>query len=177
MKRFEPLAVGAVAVALAVFGCSAAMAKEHTLKVYADYDGTEVIIDETKHNDVKVEYGDSLVWELKCAKCPAGTALEIEDIRHLAILDLLEDDAKDKFIKKTKKLKKVKPDYKGRVKEVYEVGDPFQGGFEAKPNKTTVKSKPYRSFDADHMWKFTWVIKVNGEVSDTWDPHFSGGRR
>lgn len=71
----------------------------------------------------------------------------------------------------------IDPDYKGKVPQLPDKA--FEGGLQPHPggDPTVVRSTPYRPFTHEHLWKFSWVIQIDGDEVDRWDPHFSGDRK
>lgn len=154
----------------------------HTLTIYVDEQGT---IDRTHHDpDPHLAWKDRLQWMVECrdangAECelPKGTELDIENIHHVADLSQLSAAERDRVRAEADANRPVVPDYQGR--QPNRPDRAFKNGLEPKDagRKTVVKSTPYRGLEHEHLWKFTWVIKIDGQRVDDWDPHFSGGKR
>ena len=185
MKRSTTLALGVPVFVLAAYGFVPAASGHPQLTAKACAKGDSITIDERYHETAEINPGQGLEWVLECwcpdedKSCdfPLGTELKIKDIRHLAILDLLDAPEKARVKSNAHDGKPVKPDYKTKKNKVYKVGDAFPGGgFEPTTAKNVVRSTPYRKFEHGHLWKFTWVVEVKGVEKAKWDPHFSGRR-
>lgn len=183
MKRLSILTIFALAVVVAA--CPAAKVAPpvtHTLTVHADASG---VIDESHHDpDPHISWKDRIEWTMEChnddgTECdfPKKIELRIENVRHEADLTQLDKAERGKVRAAANAAKTVQPDYKG--KRPNRPSSAFENGLEPQNpnNKRVVRSTPYRAFDHEHLWKFTWVILIDGREVDRWDPHFSGRKR
>lgn len=167
MKRATFLTVLLLA-ALAAGGCLK-RPMIHTLTVEATLDAAgRLSINEEFHQDAKLRPGDRLRWT---CRCPDGARFAVQNIRHLAIGHL--DEAEQELL--------VAAVQRGEAPEggSYEPGDPFLGPTPAGASRAgeEILSDPYRVFDDEHLWKFDWVVTMEGQPVQIWDPHFSGHKR
>lgn len=166
MQRPRILSLALLA-ALAASGCAKSIT--HTLTVKAKLNEADwLTIDQSVHDEATLKHGDRLRWT---CDCPEGATFEVRNIRHLAIGPLSEDQAIAALDAVQSGLAPAAPPYNP--------GDPFRGPL-PQPMALAhqeILSPPYRQFDDEHLWKFDWVVRLEGHPDAVWDPHFSGHKR